>query len=395
MIDDDAADEEMFADLGRFEPGAIPVDTVMRRGRGIRLRRRLVGGGALVLAACLVVLAPTVSTTLQHGFGGSRGTQSPGSGVTDVVAEGPPHRIELSPPSVDGTGKVNFTGSIDGKQWSYTAPATCDGQTGRCMDLIGLVLPPVSLLLAPTHDGNTGVAVEFDRYTDHAVVSLSRGERFTVTAVGLLAGGTRPIGSGYFEIPRGETVTNIAAYAASDGSLIGNADPRPLGNFIPTVVPWHRPDGRVVELNAPELRLAQGGSGSGAWTLDVQVGSWDNYFVYYDGRGSGTVQSDAGPLEATTIHRRSSGVLSAAYGLVDGRAKRVDIDFSDGTSAHLVPVVSGDRAFAGTVAPPGATVTGVAEFDASGTLIPRDTTRVAPFPAWLHLRATPLTGTNS
>lgn len=398
MTDDDAADEEMFADLGRFEPGAIPVETVMRQGKAIRLRRRLVGGGALVLAACLVVLAPVVSTTL-HGFGRSGSTASPGAEVselTDQVVPGPPHRIVVAQPRTALDGTVSFSGSIDEKPWSYSRGEICAGPIDHCMDLVGLVLPPVSLLLEPTQDGNIGVSVEFDRNTQHAVMTMSRGEQFTVSAIGSVTGHA-VIASGYFEMPRGETVVDIQAYSGTDGSLIGHADPRPLGSLLPTRVPWYRPDGAVLSLDPPTQRLAQGGSGDDAWTLDLQAGSWDAAVVYGSGRG-GASDMVSDTLMVRTLHGspQSVGEVAAAYGLVDVRAKRVDVTFSDGTMTHLTPVAVADgRVFAGTVAPVGTRMISWAQYDASGTLITEESSKFSSFPAWLDPLPAALTGTNS
>ena len=48
----------MFADLGHFTTGAIPVDAVLKQGKAIRTRRRVVGGGVLAVAAALTVGVP-------------------------------------------------------------------------------------------------------------------------------------------------------------------------------------------------------------------------------------------------------------------------------------------------------------------------------------------------
>ncbi|NUR60121.1 MAG: hypothetical protein HOV87_15880 [Catenulispora sp.] len=356
---DDVAGEDMFVELGRFEPGAIPFDAVMRRGKGIRLRRRLVGAGALALAACLVVLAPVAL----RGGGGAGGPVSveAGSARTGVA-----HTVQLSPPTYDPRSRIDFSGGVDGRRWSYKLGGPCGDPGNRCMDLVGLVLPPVSLLLEPTRDGNVGISAEFGRETTRAVLTLTDGEQITLT--GITAITTEPVAivTDYFELPSGVDVANIAAYGGWPDGLIAQADPRPLRSDVPTVVPWYRPDGKRLSLEAPKVRLAEGGSGESAWTLDVEVGSWTNYFVYTDRSGSHTQERAAGLRIGSFAGATIPNGVSAVYGLVSGNVRRVDVTFSDGSVTHVVPVVSGDRVYAGAVAPPGRTVVSVAQFDAAG-----------------------------
>lgn len=364
---DDPAAEEMFVELGRFEPGAIPVDAVMRRGKGIRLRRRLVGAGALALAACLVVLAPIA-------LRGNGEAGDPASIRAGSVPAGPARtgvqRVVVGQPKYDARSRVDFAGSVDGKPWSYKLGGPCGAPRNRCMDLMGLVLPPVSLLLEPTTDGNVGVSAEFGRDTLYAVLTLTDGEQITLEGITTITTEPVAIVSDYFELPPGVSVADIAAYGGWPEGLMAHADPRPLRSDIPTVVPWYGPDGRVFAPQAPKLRLAQGGSGDSAWTLDVEVGSWTNYFVYTDKAGSHSQARAAGFRTGLFPDGTGQNRVTVAYGLVSGVARRVDVTFSDGTVAHLVPIVSDTRAYAGTVVPGGRTVVSVTQWDEHGKLIP-------------------------
>lgn len=106
------SDEAMFADLGRFDTGAIPVDAVLRQGRAIRTRRRVIGSGALAIAAALSIGVPVAIA----GGGGS-GVGAASGQKTLYGASSTGGRVTLNPTPFSN-GKGHFSGTVDGKKWS-------------------------------------------------------------------------------------------------------------------------------------------------------------------------------------------------------------------------------------------------------------------------------------
>ncbi|MFD0639024.1 hypothetical protein ACFQ9X_53015 [Catenulispora yoronensis] len=258
---------------------------------------------------------------------------------------------------------MHFSGAVDGEPWSYVRTGRCDGPPTRCMDLVGLLLPPVSLLLENTKDGNIGVSAEFGRDTLYAVLTLSDGEQVTLTGITEITAEPNAIAGDYFEMPRGETIVRVDAALLFSSKLV-HADPRPLRSDIPTVVPWYQADGKPLSLTPPVIPLGRSGSGGTMWSVEVVPGSWT---AQYGIHGPGTHQmqwSPAGVLVSPVTGADGSSA-QVLYGNVEGTTVRVDVALSDGTMQQFEPVVHDDRVFVGGVLPAGPAVTMVTYYNAA------------------------------
>lgn len=334
-------DEEIFADLGRFVT-AIPVEATMKQGRAIRRRRRVIGGGALAIAAALAIVAPVA------WLGGSGQSVEAGSGPRTVVDR----------PVLESVDHILFSGTFSGKKWSLTVRPDCDPGTpgpDECMSMMTRsdpVATPVDLLVDDVQfraGDNFFYALEYSPETDFAVVTLSTGDQVTVPGVDVDAAHR----DAWFPAPRQTPITKIIAYR-KDGTEIGHTPDWGKDVTDPDVIgTWYRPDGTTL-LSAPDVKVADGTAGGVDWTIEATMGRSGRCFVYR----IGSVPATLCPAFGARAYKAGpkDGVV---LGEVAPETARVDVAFQDGTVQHLTPVRSNGHVYVGTYVPAGAVVVSV------------------------------------
>ncbi|WP_194893942.1 hypothetical protein [Catenulispora pinisilvae] len=347
---EDPEEDQLFTDLGRFQTGAIPVDAVLRQGKAIRRRRRVVGSGLVATAAALTIAVPVALAG--------------GSGRAVSAASGP--RIVVNQPVVSGSDGFQFSGMFDGKKWSLKLLPSCGfGQSlpnGDCMAMMTGV-PPVTTPVDLSVDDVKGpgsdyyfYALEYGPETAYAVVTLGTGEQVTVPGIDV----DSTHRTAWFPAPPSTPISKIVAYR-KDGTEIGQtpdwgkdiADPEILAT-------WYRPDGTLM-YPAPNVEVAKGTTGGVDWSIEVTLGKTGRCFLYRIGSVPTTVCPASGA--APKVYMNNIGKPGPKDGVVIGEAAggvtRVDVTYKDGTVKHITPVVSNGHAFVGTYVPAGATVVSI------------------------------------
>lgn len=347
---EDPEEAELFTDLGRFQTGAIPVDAVLRQGKAIRRRRRVVGSGLVATAAALTIAVPV--------------TLAGGSGRAVSAASGP--RIVVNKPTVSASEGIQFSGMFNGKKWSLTLPATCGyGQSlpnGDCIGMLTSTAPvttPVDMFMDDVKSPGSDhyfYALEYSPETAYAVVTLGTGDQVTVPGIDV----DSTHRTAWFPAPPSTPISKIVAYR-KDGTEIGQTPD--WGKDISdgeTLATWYRPDGTLM-YPAPNVEVAKGTTGGVDWSIEVTLEKSGRCFLYRIGSVPTTVCP--APGAAPKVYMNNIGKPGRKDGVVIGEAAggvtRVDVTFKDGTVQHLKPVISNAHAFVGTYVPAGATVVSI------------------------------------
>src|SRR2546423_9526347 len=242
----DGDGDGMFADIGHFETGAIPVDAVVKRGKAIRNRRRLVGGGALAAATALTIAVPVALA------GGSGEGAKPTAG----------HAIVVERPYENAAQQIAFAGSIDGKAWSRTYVSHCSGKPplggAECLVRVpGADKSPVEMVMQDEwHKQGDFYSAQFGPDTDYVVITLDTGDQATVPGVAADDG----YRVAYFELPRRSTIEKITAYR-KDGREIAHTRPGTImgvENVLRMALVWDRPDDGELDNSIQTVHVQSG-----------------------------------------------------------------------------------------------------------------------------------------
>jgi len=368
---DDSGEGALFADLGRFETGAVPVDATVRQGRAIRRRRRTIGGGALAVATALSIGVPVAVA----GGGGSG--YAAGSGPDGVYAAGATGgRVTVNPTTLTH-GKGQFSGTVDGKRWSvgfdnkncYYIHWACgfDGQ--------GPEAEYATLALNASAD-------DFDNYTlflqkQVATVNLTLGDGEVLHFEAVPVAKTPVV---LFALPRGLALSKIEVFDAR-GAEIAFSTPFTAKGAPSAEGRWYKPGEKPPPAAGP-VELTRGEYGSQDVVITAYTGPSGPCIV---SDLSATLNADCTHLTPITGSRRdSSGVTSQQVssagkvmmvmsGLVGPQIARLQLDYADGTSSPIdIKSLGGYRFFAYVLSGEKPT-TGVTAFDAAGKPLPVQT----------------------
>jgi hypothetical protein len=314
--------------LGRLlddvDPHPAPVGAVIRRGRGIRQRRRALVAGGVAVVAAVAVLGPTV-------------LRSELSAPPAPLA--PRYNVTVSPPAQGAGPGVIATGSINGWHWQATLSGTGNdlGVTfGKDFPLMPLgKLGPAGDPASLDSEGDGQARDPANAYVgpvlatvDYVTVTLANGQLLTL----------RPQpweGHRYIAVvlPQKLRVINAAAYGAS--GILSYAIPfRYEGNTI--FQTWLRP-GQPGTAPAT-AQIGAGGSGRYRWTATAYAGPWGLCVEVAGAQGGGFCQDVNG--------RSSFGLVTGQFGSGPGAVEiglaRPDVAYllvarSDG-SVVRVPV---------------------------------------------------------
>jgi hypothetical protein len=327
--------EELDAALAAITPREAPVEAAMRRGRRLRLRRRL---AAVAGVAAVAVFAATGYPALTPRAGGPAPAPSVPRHQRVVVTVTPP-----APGSPDN-GLIAL-GTIGAKRWQVSIsagpPPYCIlGQVatfdmnGGCIDSGMLDAPSdESPLTMQGHSaGSYTVAVgAVATSVTYIVVTLTDGQQLKLIPV--TSYGHRYVG---YMTPRGLRAARVTAYLASGQELI-SIPFQPPGFEVPDPVRWAPP-------GAPEPRTATAVIGSGTaggrhWSMTAYVGPWGTCVAW----GSGGACWPFTQMPSSETIGFSGDAGQYILGSAAAPAATVKVTLTDGTSS-LVPVrAAGDE----------------------------------------------------
>lgn len=363
----------VFADLGHFETGAIPVEATLKQGRTIRRRRRVIGGGALAVAAALSIGVPVAVA----GGGGS-GYSTASGGPDGVYAAGNTAGRVTVNPTILTHGKGQFSGTVDGKKWSIGFDnKNCYYIEWACgFDNQG----PDAKYAALTVNASAGEPVNYTLFLQKQVatvnVTLADGEVLHFEAVPVAK---TPVA--LFALPPGLGVAKIEVFDARGAEIAFSTPFSSKGGFS-VEGRWYKPGEKPPPAAGP-VELARG-----------KFGAADVVITAYTGPSGPCIVSDmAATVSADCTHARpitgsehastgggtseevsSSGKAAMAEsGLVAPEVARLQLDYADGTTSPIdIKSLGGYRFFAYVLSGDKPTK-GVTAFDAAGRPLPVQT----------------------
>lgn len=369
---DGAAD--LFADLGDFETGVIPVDAVLKQGRAIRVRRRVAGSGALAVAAALSIGVPVAIA----GGGSPAVDAASGAGPNGVyAASSTGGRVTVNPtPFTDGKG--HFSGTVDGKKWSV------DFDNKNCYYIVWSCgfsdLYPWDKDASLAFNSSWGLQGQPDDYTlflrrnvARATITLQDGEVLRLEAVP-----TAKVSVVLFALPYGLGVSKIELFDAQ-GAEIAYSFPFNIKGSASTAAQWYKPDQKPPTNSGSVELVRSAASPGGPATITAVVGASGPCVVMDMGGHPNAVCNLPGPVtgslslkipatenaQGARYHGAESG-----YGLVAPNIDHLRLDFADGTTSPVaIKSLGGYRFYAYTI-PGGKALTGITAFDAKGIALP-------------------------
>jgi len=367
--------EELFADLGDFQTGFIPVDAVLKHGHAIRVRRRVVGSGALAVAAALSIGVPVA---IAGGGNAAVGVAS-GAGPNGVyAASSTGGRVTVNPtPFRDGKG--HFTGTVDGKKWSVDFDnQNCDYITWSCgfLDLY-----PWDKDASLAFNSSWGLQGQPDDYTlfldknvARATVTLQDGEVLRLAAVP--TANTSVI---LFALPFGLGVSKVELFDAHD-SQIAYMIPFNIKGSASVDGHWYKP-GETPPKDSGSVELAHGEFGPGeGGTISAYAGPAGPCFVQQAGGAMGDhpmpncvmqpVLTGSSTPPVLTGRGDMTGIQHTGEGLAGPKVDRLELDFSDGTRSPVAIKSLGGYRFFGYFVPEGKSLAKITAFDAAGVPLP-------------------------
>lgn len=358
-IDDERdVHEQLEAAFEAITPRPAPVDGAVRRGRAIRVRRRVaVAAGAAAVVAIGVFAVPS----LLHQ------TASPAP-VSPAKAK--PYTVTVQASGPHSAPGLIASGTIDGRSWQFTAAKPGTGTPGPGEQIFttsgpafgGAATPP-ALATALAVDSADPVS-----FSDISGLVLTRGPvqvqygavRADVTYVAVrLDNGTvlvlHPVAvygvrAVAFAVPVGAGVVDATAY--SRHGEIAAATPFNAPNRVAAFGLWLTPGQHG--LARASGRIGSGTANGRAWSVTAYLGPWGICFQVpatgltwaYCVPTTSDLDRNSGTLNSGTLSMTGDG-LAVAAGHAPASAAWVIVNQSDGTTTKVWPVtVGGQKLFA-------------------------------------------------
>lgn len=330
--------------LRGISPGSpAPVDRVVRRGKGIRVRRRLTAfAGAVAVVVAVVEGYPALTHKAAAPAPPAPVTHHHSASVTDV----PPGRTAVPGEIAEGT--------VYGKSWQvFTARPGTDGMPSapagqQCYGASGFAFSQVgsACLAAPGPDAASPVGFTGFSLGDRAPISVGqvRADVRYVTVV--LSDGTRlkliPVsvdGTRYvaFPVPPALTVDSASAYLASGRHL--TAVPFNIPHTLVMFGMWQRAGQRVP---APITRTIATRPG-GAWGAKVYAGPWGACVADLSDHYVSCIPSTA-PLGTQVLFAASTSPR-AVFGTAANVVSYLRVTRTHGAPLRVRPVAVGQQKF--------------------------------------------------
>jgi len=283
------------AALAQLDPAPLPLDAVVRQGKAVKLRRRLLAAAIAMVVAAAALAAPALARSLAH--------PPPSAPARYHVTV---HRGNGSDPRVIAYGRV--TTSLNDMRWTVSGAGSGRGfhlrwhagpwrhhdhgqllrtGAGSWDDANSLPVPPASpasIFDVATADPDLlAFAVRAD--VSYLVVGLSSGQAVRLQPVGVL-GRARPRLAA-IAVPSQTSITEIRAYSARGElgyTVPYEALPRPSSRLNPgasgdfQIVRWLQP-GQPALPSAATYSIGRGTARGSAWSEQLKVGPWGTCVV--------------------------------------------------------------------------------------------------------------------
>jgi hypothetical protein len=351
------------ATLDDIDPGPVPLDGIMRKGRTVVLRRRLVMAGAAAAVLAVAVAAPV----LAHRFPASpSGPAAPAR-----------YQVTVSPPGPGAPRGLIAAGRVNGRHWQVSGQRQPgSGQPTVCFAATSAEVACYQNGLRASHTGDpaelsyglgarplvTVGTVRAD--VAYLRVTLGNGQMLTLRPVAIL-------GPGYarfvaFAVPASTVVTQISAY--SRRAELAYAVPFTGWGQVETVR-WLRP-GAAASPRPAKYLIGSGDADGQRWSEYAYTGPWG---VCLGGAGYGGTCEPVGIGQLTGGQAASLAMVAAGRGgtnyAVVAATPAVSyllVTRADGSTARVATTRAGSARFAAFTSPPGNKVTHWAAYSAAG-----------------------------
>ncbi len=332
--------ERLDRAVGAITPRAAPVEGAMRRGRGMRLRRRsavAAGVAAVVAAAVLAVPALRQATTRTPAAARytvtvqAPGPHAPAGLIASGTVNGKSWQLVAGRPGTDGIPRgqeqIRVSGAAVG-QTGLTAQVPALGPDGTApVSFTGMSAMPTQVQFG---------AVQAD--VSYVTVRLGNGTVLTLHPARVY--GARVVA---FATPLGATVVSATAHSRQGdiATAIPFNDPGGMASFGT----WLRPGQHG--LARASGRIGSGSYLGGAWSATAYLGPWG---ACLEAEGGGTnvgscVDTTSVSGLGTNVMFWAGGVPGVAGGSADASVVRIAVTSPDGKTVQVHPVMVGGVKF--------------------------------------------------
>jgi hypothetical protein len=290
------------AELDLLDPGPLPLDSVVRQGRTVMIRRRAIAAAAVVLVAAAALAVPKLVNIASQ----------PASPLRYHVTVNPPGRGASK--QLIATGTINklrwiATGSINSQEYKLCWRLPADHNDSWCN---GTGPPAPTFPKAPATlngDGPGPVFVNLFVRADirYLLVSLSNGQTVTLRPVRVF--GQHHAGLVAIAVPSNRSITEVQAYSAV--GEVGYAIPFTAPSDI-EIVRWLQPGQPAVPKPA-SYTIASGHILGQSWAERLFVGPWGLCLENTWGNGSYQVSYDCLPISVDMPPLKPKPIFTQGY----------------------------------------------------------------------------------
>jgi hypothetical protein len=352
--------------LRAVQPSAVPLEAIVRRGNGIRLRR----AGAAVVGVGLAGIIAVTTLALQAGrqpappAAAPTGPAAPGGTIAAGTADGHAWRLAVQDVADPGSRCVPAI-TLNGTDADPVYP---DPGTGAAVAL-GAALPGIAFGFIQLPADVRGIVVNGRRPVP-AVTAAACGYRYHVAGFAYsLAGTTRitvanppPAGPTGFALPALATKPPATTVAPQGAGMWVNTGPAPGA--------------------AASGLLASGRTSGRGWSIRVMFGTGGDCYEFSASSSLGSGQTGAcGPVSTPdgpeTIMALPLGFPADAIGYavqVSPRTAHLEASLSNGSSELVTPRLVDGRKYAAFIVPRTLRLSRLTWLDATGGVIASTTT---------------------
>ena len=366
-IDDEhGLHEQLEAAFGAITPRPAPVDGAVRRGRAIRVRRRVAvaAGAAAVVAIGVFAVSPLV-----HRSAAPAPVAPAGGYTVTVQAPGPHSPLGLiAAGTIDGQGwQFTAGGKLSGAGYSNAQNFTTSGPAfgGDAGSLVGAALAvgtPDPVLFYGLTCGPVQVQYGAVR-ADVTYVAVRLGNGTVLVLHPVAVHGVRAVA---FAVPVGATVVQATAYSrhAEIASAFPFNDPSGTADFGVWLTPGQH------GLTRASGRIGSGTFHGSAWSVTAYLGPWGLCIqVPTSGNATACVPAAADLHLNSAVLELTQGGPTVAAGYAPPSAAWVIVNQPDGTTTKVQTVtVGGQKLFAVQVQTGPSPLTWTA-YDSSGHVV--------------------------
>lgn len=313
-------------------PRTAPVDQAVRKGRVIRVRRRI----AAVAAPAVVAVAVAVPFLLHQ------------AATQPVLNQSRHHHVTVHPAGPHAPAGLIASGTVDGQPWRVAAdkPGTAGAKPGsQCFmalslqDCLPVTAPdrthPVALTSVSNGPTDAGYGL-VSAAVSYVTVRLADGEVLTLRPVSVY--GTRFVA---YAVPRHLAVSRITAYSAHGELATAIPFNDPEGSAILGL--WQQPGqtgpGRVTRL------VGSGAVGGRTWSVTAYVGPWGDCLLIRGVRDLGSGCVPLSSMRGTSVAGSTSGPPEVVYGSAAADVEHVVITLRGGGTIRAQAVPAGSQKF--------------------------------------------------